>query len=216
MDPDPLIDYYSRRAAEYERIYSKPERQADLSSLKIRVAEFARGHDVLEIACGTGYWTEALAPAARSVVATDASRDVLDVARSKSYPADRVRFEIADAFDPARISGHFTAGFAGFWWSHVEKNRIDPFLDAFHAKLGHGARVLIIDNRLVEGSSTPIARRDAVGNTYQIRKLDDGSTQEVLKNFPSPEELRQAVEGRAAEISVTELSYFWCLGYVVR
>ena len=29
-----LIDYYSRRAQEYERIYHKPERQGDLIRLR--------------------------------------------------------------------------------------------------------------------------------------------------------------------------------------
>ena len=34
----------------------------------------------------------------RSILATDASREVLDVARSKTYPEGRVRFEQADAY----------------------------------------------------------------------------------------------------------------------
>ena len=31
-----MLDYYSRRAAEYERIYHKPERQADLRAAYAR------------------------------------------------------------------------------------------------------------------------------------------------------------------------------------
>ena len=52
--PD-LVDYYSRRAREYERIYHKPERQDDLGALRRLVAERLVDRDVLEIACGTGY-----------------------------------------------------------------------------------------------------------------------------------------------------------------
>jgi len=48
---------------------------------------------------------------------------------------------------------------------------------------------VFFDNRYVEGSSTPISRRDAQGNTYQARKLDNGSAHEVLKNFPTEREL---------------------------
>ncbi len=84
-EPD-LIDYYTRRALEYERIYHKPERQEDLGTLRLLVAEQLADREVLEIACGTGYWTEVIAPAARSVVATDASEAVMDVARHKTYP----------------------------------------------------------------------------------------------------------------------------------
>ncbi|HEY6168738.1 MAG TPA: class I SAM-dependent methyltransferase, partial [Verrucomicrobiae bacterium] len=55
-----LAEYYARRAGEYERIYAKPERQADLAALRARLAEAFRGRRVLEIACGTGYWTEVI------------------------------------------------------------------------------------------------------------------------------------------------------------
>ena len=47
----------------------------------------------------------------------------------------------------------------------------------------------MLDNRYVEGSSTPVTERDADGNGYQLRKLADGSTHRVLKNFPTEAEL---------------------------
>ena len=40
---DSLADYYARRAAEYERIYAKPERQADLAALRSRIAGLFAG-----------------------------------------------------------------------------------------------------------------------------------------------------------------------------
>lgn len=215
MERDALVDYYSRRAAEYEKIYHKPERQVDLETLKTIARDFASGHDVLEIACGTGYWTEVIAPSARSVLATDASPEVLEMAKRKSYPGGRVRFGQADAFDPSAASGRFTAGFACFWWSHLPKDRIDLFLKRLHAKLDPEARVAFMDNRYVEGSSTPIARADGSGNTYQIRRLEDGSEQEVLKNFPSAAELKEAVGDLGANVAVAELTYYWYLSYAV-
>src|SRR6185369_2752294 len=121
MEGPELVDYYSRRAPEYERIYHKPERQADLRALEALVLGDVAGHDVLEIACGTGWWTERIARVARSVLATDASEEVLEIAKSKPAPAGRVRFAIADAFAPRTIAGEFTAAFAGFWWSHVPR-----------------------------------------------------------------------------------------------
>jgi uncharacterized protein YbcI len=42
-----LIDYYQRRAREYEAIYAKPERQADLAVLRQEVAERLTGRRVL-------------------------------------------------------------------------------------------------------------------------------------------------------------------------
>jgi demethylmenaquinone methyltransferase/2-methoxy-6-polyprenyl-1,4-benzoquinol methylase len=67
-----------------------------------------------------------------------------------------------------------------------------------------------MDNRYVEGSSSPLSRRDGAGNTYQTRRLDDGSTHEVLKNFPSARDLRERL---GAETRVTEYEYDWVASY---
>jgi ubiquinone/menaquinone biosynthesis C-methylase UbiE len=208
--------YYARRAAEYERFYAKPERQQDLPKLIALVAGCLAGRRVLEIACGTGWWTERYAPHASSVYATDVNEEVLAIARAKSYPADRVRFAIADAFDLQAIPGEFDAVFAGFWWSHLKRAQLAGFLDAVSRRLGgsgSGSRVVFLDNRYVEGSSTPIAETDAAGDAWQLRKLDDGSTHRVLKNFPDAKELKAAAQPFARKVEVTELPYFWLLDY---
>ena len=54
---------------------------------------------------------------------------------------------------------------------------------------------MLLDNLFVAGSSTPISERDDDGNTYQTRKLRDGTTHRVLKNFPTESELRSIPEG---------------------
>ena len=120
MSQETLIDYYSRRAHEYERIYQKPERQADLARLTEHLRCAAAGRRVLELACGTGYWTAALANAAESILATDASEEVLEVARAKRLDPSRVSFTRADAYNPMQRSRDFTAGLAAFWWSHIQ------------------------------------------------------------------------------------------------
>ncbi|NIP46779.1 MAG: methyltransferase domain-containing protein, partial [Gammaproteobacteria bacterium] len=81
-----LEDYYRRRAGEYERIYEKPERQSDLKRLREIVPALLDGRRVLEIACGTGYWTQFVAERAVSVLATDINDTVLSLARRKAYP----------------------------------------------------------------------------------------------------------------------------------
>ena len=69
----------------------------------------------------------------------------------------------------------------------------------------------MLDNRYVPGSSTPVSHTDAQGNTYQRRRLEDGSEHSVLKNFPTPAQLRQAFAGLADEVDVLELPYYWLL-----
>jgi ubiquinone/menaquinone biosynthesis C-methylase UbiE len=210
-----MVSYYAARANEYERIYQKPERQDDLRWLRDSVEDTFRGARVFEVACGTGYWTEVIARSAASVVATDIHEEVLAVARSKPIDTGKVAFRQEDVYALPNLDSGFNAGFAGFWWSHVPKANIASFLGGFHRILSPGARVVFIDNAYVEGSSTPISRADDCGNTYQIRRLDDGSRHEVLKNFPTESELRAAIQGMAADVEVRFLQYYWMLSYTV-
>ncbi|MBI3370611.1 MAG: class I SAM-dependent methyltransferase [Betaproteobacteria bacterium] len=209
-----LEEYYARRAAEYERIYAKPERQADLAVLRARIGAFFAGRRVLELACGTGWWTAVIAPLAARVTALDVNEEVLAIARAKAFAPGRVEFAIGDAYAPPELRATHDALFAGFWWSHVPKARLEAFLARAAQAIAPGSRVAFLDNRYVEGSSTPLSRTDAGGDTWQRRGLDDGSEHEVLKNFPSREELlqRAAVCG-GVDARVEMLPYYWLLTF---
>jgi SAM-dependent methyltransferase len=202
--------YYAQRAAEYENIYAKPERQADLARMRSDIPALFEGRRVLEIACGTGYWTPLIAARAASVVALDYNEETLAIARTKAYPGGNVDFVRGDAYALPEWKQNFSGCYAGFWWSHVPLPRLDAFLRGLHQRLEAGAVVAFMDNRYVEGSSTPLSRRDADGNTYQSRRLADGSTHEVLKNFPTPRELRERL---GADARVTEYEYYWIVSY---
>lgn len=209
-----MAAYYARRAAEYDLIFDKPERQDDLRALRSFVAETFEGRDVLEIACGTGYWTQVLASSAASVTAVDINHEVLEIARARPIPWANVEFWREDVYALPRFSRLFSGGLAGFWWSHVPKARLRSFLTGLHHALAPGAPMVFLDNAFVEGGSTPISRRDADGNSYQKRTLRDGSTYEVLKNFPTEEELRHALDGLASDVKIGFLPHFWIMTYV--
>lgn len=204
-----LTDYYARRANEYERIYAKPERQTDLNGLRLRLAELCAGRAVYEVACGTGYWTQVIAPKARSVYATDLNEAVLAIARTKAYPPQRVSWAVADAFSLPEPPHRCDAGLAAFWWSHLRHDEIDAFVTGFFARLGPGSRFILVDNRYVEGSSSPISRTDADGNTYQRRRLDDGSEHEVLKNFPGEGDLARQLAPHTRSVRWETCRHYW-------
>jgi len=208
-----MAAYYAQRAEEYELIFRKPERQNDLHALRNFVVETFAGRHVLEIACGTGYWTQILARSAASVTATDVNDEVLEIARAKPRVQENVEFRREDAYALPGFLQPFTGGLAGFWWSHVPKARLRTFLTGLHRGFAPGATMVFLDNAYVQGSSTPISRRDADGNTYQRRTLSDGSTHEVLKNFPTEEELRQVLHGLGSNVRVGFLPYYWVLTY---
>jgi SAM-dependent methyltransferase len=208
---DKLAAYYAQRATEYERIYAKPERQADLATLRARIGKMFKGKRVLELACGTGYWTEVIANTAAQVTALDVNEEVLRIARSKRYLRDNASIIAGDCYLPPDFGRVHEAVFAGFWWSHVPLETMDRFLEKAVGRAAPGALIAFLDNRYVEGSSTPVSRRDAQGNGYQTRRLDDGSTHEVLKNFPAESELiqRASLHGWGAHVDLLE--HYWLL-----
>jgi len=98
--------------------------------------------------------------------------------------------------------------------SHDSWRRTTPgTISSGSAAVAPGALLAYVDNRYVEGSSSPLSRRDAEGNGYQLRTLDDGSTHEVLKNFPSEHELiaRTVKTGWGANVELFE--HYWLLTY---
>lgn len=209
-----MREYYARRASGYERIYHKPERQADLRVLEALLGERLEGRRVLEIACGTGWWTAHGAARCNTWLATDLNPQTMALARCKPYPEGRVRFEQHDAYALHTLGARtFDAAFAGFWWSHVPLQRLSGWLHDLHRRLEPGARVLFLDNNLVPGSSTPISRRDECGNSYQLRTLDDGTRHEVLKNFPTREQALAAIGPGTHPIEWTALQHYWLLDY---
>jgi demethylmenaquinone methyltransferase/2-methoxy-6-polyprenyl-1,4-benzoquinol methylase len=217
-----MQDYYARRAAIYERVYHKPERQAELRTIEAWIRAPFAGRRVLEVACGTGWWTPHAARDALDWLATDVNAQTLAVARCKALPPC-VRLAEVDAYSLAgpaglavpRGGGRFDAAFAGFWWSHVPLARLPGWLELLHSRLEPGARVVFLDNRFVAASSTPVSRRDADGNTYQQRVLDDGSVHEVLKNYPSRDEAFARIGARAVRREWIEHEHFWILDYTL-
>ncbi len=208
--------YYAARAPEYDAIYRKPERQADLRAIEAWLpARFARAR-VLEVACGTGYWTRFIAPVALSVLGVDAAPETLRMAEARMAEAGveaNVRFEVGDAYALAASEPKCDGAFAGFWFSHIPKARVREFLTGLGAVLAPGARVVLLDNLFVEGSSSPISERDGEGNSYQARKLADGSVHRVLKNFPSEAELRATAEGLGTNVAYQAWPHYWAVQY---
>jgi len=209
-----LVDYYRASAPLYDGVYLKPERQDDLRRIERWVAEVFAGRRVLEVACGTGYWTRFVAATATSVTGLDAAPEMLALARER-VPVATVRFVAGDAYALAPDLGAFDGAFAGFFLSHVPKSKLRAFMSELNARLEPGARVLFIDNRFVDGSSSPIDGVDAGGNTYQERRAADGTVHRVLKNFLTENDLRSCVDGVGEDIELRQLRHYWALLYAV-
>jgi SAM-dependent methyltransferase len=207
-----MKEYYSRRAHEYEDIYHRddPIRQHEQEQIKSELKEIFKGRSVLEIACGTGYWTEAIAAVARETTGIDASAEVLEIARAKGIPA---RFIIGDAYDLSAVEGNFDAGCACFWFSHVEKADIGKFLHGLHERVGPGAPVFMADNVYIEGLGGALTRKTGAPDTYKLRQLKDGTTHEIVKNYYSADELKNMFGDFADGLHIEIGPCFWWLRY---
>lgn len=75
--------YYSERASYYERVYQKPERQPDLRQMEAYLTQAFVGRRVLEVACGTGWWTPFGALRSESWLATDLNQETIEIAKQK-------------------------------------------------------------------------------------------------------------------------------------
>src|SRR5262245_48074514 len=116
--------YYASNPDSRDPVYQRWERQEDLQQIQSLVHQQLSRRHVLEIACGTGFWTETLAAAARSLFATDASVEMLARAKQKLATAANVVLSRADAYDLQDVSQRFTGAFAGLWWSHVPRETL--------------------------------------------------------------------------------------------
>jgi SAM-dependent methyltransferase len=213
-DQSILRRYYDRRAAEYDDIYTPRDvvHGHELGELARALRETLTGRRVLEVACGTGFWTTALAHVAREIVGIDASLPMLAEAREKGFPPS-VRLLEGDAYDLAFAGDGFDGALAMFWLSHVPRRRLGDFLGGLHSRLVPGARVFFADNVYVPGVGGQLSGPDENGDTFKLRSLADGSRHRVVKNYFSEEELRDLFTPHAQEIVLWRGRNFWSASY---
>ena len=209
-----LIAYYHNRAKEYENIYLKPERQEDLQTATTVLQEYFTRKNIFEICCGTGYWTEKIAKTAASIFATDINEAVLEIAKHKNYIHQNVTLGIADFYSYQQTK-QYEGLFGGFIWSHIPLQDLPLFVRKANSFVLPGCTVAFIDNNYVEGSNHPITETDEQGNTFQTRKLEDGTTHLVRKNFPSEVFIKEQLNGIATDIKFIPLTYYWIVIYTV-
>lgn len=214
MSLQTLTDYYKKRAKEYEKMYFRNGlgRKIEQAQVAKKIKEVFVEKNVLEIACGTGYWTQFLSEAARNITATDYAEEVINIAKTKKFRCP-IRFMQADAYNLSFGANTFDGGMANLWISHIAKDNLNKFLKGFHRILRKGAVVFFTDNVYVPGVGGKLITKPDDENTYKIRSLSDGSLTEVLKNYFTKEELKQLFDFYAKDNSM-EIFYGKCFWYV--
>lgn len=211
---NPMHAYYSDRA-KYMAKGLEIEPTGQLLEIIAELKAQSKDRTVLEIACGTGYFTRFAGPISRSTVAMDYSEQMLGVARSLQVKNALIVYD--DAYRLGSVGDErFEFGFAMHWVSHIPMARWDEFFRAFHARLKPGAKVLLVDGIRRPDDADPYYSKIATRDSHEIRRLPNGESYEIVKFFFTPDELRTLLQPYADNIQIRFERPRWWLTYNVR
>jgi trans-aconitate methyltransferase len=208
-DDEPLlaeqVAYYRALASEY---HDHAIRGPGGSELVTALDLFRPTGCVLELACGTGVWTQQLLRHATSVTAVDAAPEMLAIASARVRDG-RVRFVEANLFTwtPDR---RYDVVFFAFWLSHVPLERFESFWSLVADCLRPHGRVFFVDDayrtpdELINGESSSTIRR----------RLNDGTAYRIVKVPHQAADLEERLGRLGWRIAVTATSgpFFWGAG----
>jgi 2-polyprenyl-3-methyl-5-hydroxy-6-metoxy-1,4-benzoquinol methylase len=196
------VQYYRQRASEYDEWFFRQGRYdrgedhrqqwfSEVAEVEEALQAATPSGDILELACGTGLWTQHLVLLATHLTAVDASPEVI-VLNHQRVASESVEYIVADLFDWTP-NQQFDFVFFGFWLSHVPMEQFVPFWQMVKAALKPNGRVFFVDSRLTQEST---ARNHAALNHqgYSERKLNDGRTYRVVKIFHEPTQLQESLQ----------------------
>jgi ubiquinone/menaquinone biosynthesis C-methylase UbiE len=213
--------YYRDRADEYDDWWLRRGRYdrgpdantrwfSDAADVQAALARFKPGGEVLELACGTGLWTQRLTAHADSVTAVDGSPEMLELCRARVGDM-RVSYTQADLFtwEPSQT---YDVCFFSFWLSHVPEERFGAFWEKVARSIGPDGRVFFVDSSRSDLASAVDHRLSAPDDPTMLRRLADGREYRIVKHFYEPQSLQRRLADLGWEIEVHSTSTFFIYG----
>ncbi|MEJ2103664.1 MAG: methyltransferase domain-containing protein [Ignavibacteriaceae bacterium] len=99
--------YWSRFSATYDENQEYVVGKDFLNEVKTNLNKLVDLGEVLELGCGTGYFTEAIVKNAEQVFATDLSEELLKKARERLGNKDKITFQKEDCMNISFTSNNF-------------------------------------------------------------------------------------------------------------
>ena len=215
------IAYYQARASEYDEWFLRQGRYdhgpaqnaqwfTEVEEVRQRLVQFNPTGDVLELACGTGWWTGQLVQFAAHVTAVDAAAEVLAINRTR-YGGHAVDYVQADLFT-WQAPRRYDVVFFSFWLSHVPPERFNAFWETVAAVLRFGGRVFFIDSLQSESSTATDHAWDTQQTISQRRRLNDGREFEIVKIYYPPDALAAQLRALGWQASVSATANYFLYG----
>lgn len=219
------IDYYRARAGEYDQWFLRQGRYDhgpqlnqlwfdEVAQVQLALNEFNPSGHVLELACGTGLWTERLLATAERITAVDASAEVLAINRAR-VQSERVRYVQTNIFNwspPEQYDGVFFS----FWLSHVPADKFSGFWAQVGRALKPGGRAFFIDSRYDSTSTAKDHRLAGQQATTVTRRLNDGRAYRIVKIFYQPDALSTQLAELGWQPTISQTPHYFIYGQAMR
>jgi demethylmenaquinone methyltransferase/2-methoxy-6-polyprenyl-1,4-benzoquinol methylase len=218
------VRYYEHRAPEYDDVWFRRGRYdlgasgnqrwfEETARLEAAVDALDASGVVLELACGTGIFTQRLAPRARRLIALDAALSTLEINRRR-LGRSRVEYVHGDLFKwdpPAGV--RFDLIFFAFLVSHIPPARFEEFWSRLAQWVAPDGRVFFCDD-VAGGENRPSNPGEGVGDGPDFahrRRLLDGREYTIVKVFHRPDGLTAALAslGWVADIQTTGAEFYY-------
>lgn len=210
MNHDETIEYYQKRAGEYDKVYSRdnPGRQEELADLYALSRDTLEGRNVLDLGCGTGYWTKIISEQARTIIGVDINSTTLAEAEKKKYRCP-VQFIRADAFDLPFANNNFDGLLICYILSHIKRQDMDILARSVKRVIQPGSPAFLCDNNLICELEPDLIWDKEHINSYKKRRLENGREYEILKNYFEKEELIEIIRHWGKVEKLTYNRYYW-------
>ncbi len=222
------IRYYQARANEYDNWFFRRgrfDRGEDATQRWFAQVEEVRravsnlpldDKNVLELAPGTGIWTEILCDRVAHLTAVDASREMIALNRERlGERVSKVTFIEADLFEWLP-TGEFDAVVFCFWISHIPMRRIDVFLSRVASMLTPGGTLFFLDGRKEPTSTSGDHVLPLDDEELMTRRLDDGREFVIYKNFFASHVLEEKCRSVGLDVTVHETEDYFQFGVGTR
>jgi ubiquinone/menaquinone biosynthesis C-methylase UbiE len=197
--------YYRAQAPEYDEVTENIEElKGAFSRAKALLHQMGPYEQVLELACGTGTWTQVLLPIAHDITAIDAAPEMLAIARQKLGNAN-VSYQQTDVFQWEPRQEYDLVFFAN-WLSHVLPKDLDAFLGKISRAVRPGGHLAVIDQSAPFPEDREIMTEGEGGSLYARRSLRNGEAFTIVKVFYEVTSLQERLTALRFEVTLHHLS----------
>lgn len=204
------VRYYRERAATYDLDMDwhsdEPELRKLLDPVEDWFADLPIRGQVLEIACGTGAWTQRLSARADRVHAIDVAPEMIERAREKVAGIGDVVFEVADVYEWQPLVAYDTVFFS-FLLTHVPPEMTSRFWQVVASSLADGGTVAFVD-----AAPHRQDEEEWLADGVARRTLRDGSEHRIVKVFPTPGEITEAMARQGLDATVRVVNDAFLVG----